>query len=397
MMKILETISIEQDNVNDESVVIKNLYFESGDFVEPESLLLDYETSKASHEMVSSSSGYVQYLCDVEDIIDVGKVIIKISDEKVDELIIPTSDKVTQKSNFTKKALERMKQLGLSESMFAAFERVTTADIEELYALKKDYSDIIKLSPTKKEEIKNLFDPAKATLVSTVAKNINSKSLDLDILYDHSELTNSILPVIIKEISSIFEQDKSMNVFNAFFDEDKLYIYKDINAGIALNFGDGLRVGVIKHANKKSLAEIEESLLDLIDKYIERKLTSEDISDATFTVTDLTDQNINSFIPLIKNKNSMMIGICGEQGGIQSISATFDHRAADGLVASKFLNMLIDVILDTYSGVSEIYSCSRCMKTLEELAPGNNLQGLIAIVDENSKSGYICETCLDGN
>jgi pyruvate dehydrogenase E2 component (dihydrolipoamide acetyltransferase) len=396
-MKILETISIEQDNVNDESVVIKNLYYESGDFVEQESLLLDYETSKASHEIVSSSSGYVQYLCDLEDIIDVGKVIIKISDEKVDESNIPADDEVTQNSNFSKKALERMHQLGLSESMFTDYERVTTADVEEVYSLKKDYSEIIKLSPTKKEEIKNLFDPGKATLVSTVAKNINAKTLDLDILYDHSELNNSILPVIIKEISRIIEQETSMNVLNAFCDQDKLYIYKDINAGIALNFGDGLRVGVIKLANKKSLAEIEESLLDLIDKYIERKLTTDDISDATFTITDLTDQNIDSFIPLIKNKNSMMIGICGEQGGVQSISVTFDHRATDGLVASKFLNRLIDNISATYTGVSEMYSCSRCMKTLEEIVPGNNLHGLIAIVDESGKSGYICETCLDGN
>ena len=396
-MKILETISIEQDNVNDESVVIKNMYYESGDFVEQDSLLLDYETSKASHEIVSSSSGYVQYLCDLEDIIDVGKVIIKITDMKVDESNIPTADEATQDSNFSKKALERMNQLGLSESMFAAFERVTTADVEEVYALKKDYSEIIKLSPTKKEEIKNLFDPSKATLVSTVAKNINAKTLDLDILYDHSELNNSILPVIIKEISSIIEQEKSMNVLNAFCDQDKLYIYKDINAGIALNFGDGLRVGVIKQANKKSLAEIEESLLMLIDKYIERKLTTGDISDATFTVTDLTDQSIDSFTPLIKNKNSMMIGICGERGGVQSISVTFDHRATDGLVASKFLNSLIDNISDTYSGVAEIYSCSRCMKSLEELIPANNLQGLIAIVDGDGVKGYICETCLDGN
>jgi pyruvate/2-oxoglutarate dehydrogenase complex dihydrolipoamide acyltransferase (E2) component len=344
-MKVLETISIEQDNVNDESVIIKNIYFEPGDYVEQESLLLDYETSKASHEIVSSSSGYIQYLCDIDDIIDVGKAIVTISDEKVDESNIPTQDTLTRKAYFSKKAFEILNQLGLSESLFTEYERVTAADVEEVNKLRNDYSEITKLSPTKKEEIKNLFDPARATLVSTVAKYIDAQTLNLDILYDHSEFRSSILPIVIKEICGIIEAEKSMSVLNAFCDQDNIYLYKDMNAGIALNFGDGLRIGVIKQANKKSLTEIEDALLSLIDKYIERKLTVEDISDATFTITDLTDQNIDSFTPLIKNKNSMMIGICGERGGLQSISITFDHRVTDGLLASIFLNRVIDKIV----------------------------------------------------
>jgi sugar O-acyltransferase (sialic acid O-acetyltransferase NeuD family) len=130
-MKVLETISIEQDNVNDESVVIKNLYYESGDFVEKDSLLLDYETSKASHEIHSSCSGYVHYLCDFEDIISVGSSILKITNAKIDETVRKVSIDMPKTVNFSKKALEKIKKLGLSESLFSSLERVTAADVEE--------------------------------------------------------------------------------------------------------------------------------------------------------------------------------------------------------------------------------------------------------------------------
>jgi pyruvate dehydrogenase E2 component (dihydrolipoamide acetyltransferase) len=395
-MKILETISIEQDNVNDESVIIKNLYFETGDYVEKDSLLIDYETSKASHEIFSTESGYLEYLCELEDVVDVGDKIVNIYDEKVDEVQMSKKDGIENSPIFSKKAMAKLNELGLKMELFSEYDNVTESLVTEIYNKNKYYSEVQKLSPTKREEIKNLFNSDRATLISTVAKDINSRTLDLDIIYEHPELNNSLLPVIIEQVSRILDDDESMKLLNSFCEGDEVYVYKAINAGIALNFGDGLRVGVIKDANNSSLSEIEEALLGLIDKYIERKLSTEDISDATFTITDLTDQNIDSFIPLIKNKNSMMLGICGSKNGVQHISITFDHRVTDGLFASKLLNLLLDNLSEKYGGVIGEYSCVRCLQTFEDLIPENSLHGLVAIVNDDGSNGYICQICLAG-
>ena len=395
-MKILETISLERDNVNDESVIIKNLYFETGDHVEKESLLLDYETSKASHEIFSSESGYVEYLYDIDAVANVGAEILRIHESPIEITAPEDQPAIAKEPMFSKKALAKIEELGINKELFKQYDKVTEALVLEKYESSKTYHQVLDISPTKKEEIKNLYNPKMATLISTVGKKIKSRVLDLDDLYKNSALENSLLPIIIEQLASILAEENT-KIFNSYCEDDKIYVYKEVNAGIALNFGDGLRIGVIKNADKKSLTQIEDNLFKLIDKYIERKLTIEDISNATFTITDLTDQRVDSFTPLIKNQNSIMVGLCGQKNVEQLVSVTFDHRVTDGLAASQLLNLLYERMVSEYGSVLDEYSCSRCMKTLDEIGEGYNLAGLIQIVDKNGTNGYICETCLDGN
>jgi pyruvate/2-oxoglutarate dehydrogenase complex dihydrolipoamide acyltransferase (E2) component len=394
-MKVLETISIEQDNVNDESVIIKNLYFETGDHIEKGSLLIDYETSKASHEIFSSESGYVEYIYDIDAVVKVGTEILRIHESPIEITTAEDQPELTKEPMFSKKALAKIKELGIDKELFMQYDKITEDFVIEQYESSKTFHQVLDISPTKKEEIKNLYNPSMATLVSTVGKKIKPRVLDLDDLYKNSALENSLLPIIIEQLASILAEENT-KIFNSYCEDDKIYVYKDVNAGIALNFGDGLRIGVIKNVDKKSLVQIEENLFELIDKYIERKLTIEDISNATFTITDLTDQGIDSFAPLIKNQNSIMVGLCGQKNVEQLVSVTFDHRVTDGLAASQLLNLLYERMVSAYGGLLDEYSCSRCMKNLDEILSENNVQGLVQIMDVNGINGYICETCLDG-
>ena len=50
-MKIIEKIYVPKDNVNDEFVLIKNIYVKDNDEVDNNTLLMDYETSKANFEL----------------------------------------------------------------------------------------------------------------------------------------------------------------------------------------------------------------------------------------------------------------------------------------------------------------------------------------------------------
>ena len=50
-MKILEKISIPKDNVNDDAVQIKKIYVKDNEEVQANTLLMDYETSKANYEI----------------------------------------------------------------------------------------------------------------------------------------------------------------------------------------------------------------------------------------------------------------------------------------------------------------------------------------------------------
>ena len=94
-MKILEKLHIPTDNVNDDEVIIKNIYVSNNDEVKEKTILLDYETSKANFEIESNVSGYVTILCEENDTVKVGQEIIVITDENdfsdaiTKEVIIP--------------------------------------------------------------------------------------------------------------------------------------------------------------------------------------------------------------------------------------------------------------------------------------------------------------------
>jgi len=395
-MSVIEEILIPKESVNDEEVLIKNIDVQNGEKVTNDTLILDYESSKASFEIYSQNAGYVKLFVNIGDIVKIGEKVAELYDEPLN--VEMQEDHVTNSVPevlFTKKAKEKIIELKMDEVIFASYTSVKESDVINEYDLMNKYSSVDKPSPIKMEEIKNLFDRNRNLMVSAVNKRIDTVLLDLDKEIKGVELKGSLLPFLIKVVSKIFEKQEEYSHLNGFTDGELIYRYKHINAGIALNFGDGLRLGVIKNSNKKTISEIEGNLLSLIDKYIEGKLLLDDVTGATYAITVLTDQNIDSFIPLIKNENAIMIGLSGNKGKKQNITVAFDHRITDGLQVSKFINEIVDTIFADYKGIFEDVMCYRCMKTLDE-TKGFNLEGLLKIVDIDGNEKYICETCLDG-
>ena len=74
-MSIIEIIKIPQDNVNDTDVTISNIYGNQNDLIDKDTLIIDYETSKANFEICVSKKGYVQFNCAEGDIIQIGHVV----------------------------------------------------------------------------------------------------------------------------------------------------------------------------------------------------------------------------------------------------------------------------------------------------------------------------------
>ena len=68
------------------------------------------------------------------------------------------------------------------------------------------------------------------------------------------------------------------------------------------------------------------------------------MSGSTIVLTDLTEQGIDTFLPLVLQNNSLMIGLSGKKGYKQTITISFDHRVSDGLEIANFLNDIINNI-----------------------------------------------------
>jgi len=138
---------------------------------------------------------------------------------------------------------------------------------------------------------------------------------------------------------------------NATLENNELTIYEDVNINVAVATPKGLMVPVIRSADKKSIVEISKELEELAKKAREDKLTVDDVTGGTFSLTNLGMFGIDHFTPML---NPPQIAILGVGRIVKklvvvdedklvirpmlSLSLTFDHRAIDGVPAAEFLN-----------------------------------------------------------
>jgi len=156
-------------------------------------------------------------------------------------------------------------------------------------------------------------------------------------------LTVSLIPLVAQAL-------KSSPEFNGVFENDTIKLVENINIGIAVDSKDGLIVPVIKNADKLSLTEISKSLLTYEEKVRTTGLSLEDISEGTFTITNLGTFGVGHFTPLINPPQFAILGVgaledrtsslTGKISKTLPLSLTFDHRVLDGANAARFLKML---------------------------------------------------------
>ncbi len=136
---------------------------------------------------------------------------------------------------------------------------------------------------------------------------------------------------------------------NCFLDGQTVRVRSEVHLAFAVDLGEGLIAAVIKNADRKSLGELAKSARDLAERGRAGKLTPDEMSDGTFTVSNLGGYGVGHFTPIINQPQAAILGIGAIQerpvvigGGIHirsivPLSLAFDHRLIDGAPAAKFL------------------------------------------------------------
>jgi len=143
------------------------------------------------------------------------------------------------------------------------------------------------------------------------------------------------------------------DLLNSSLQGDEINILADINIGIASATEKGLMVPVIKQAERKSLNEIASERKRLADLSKEGKISMEDLSEGTFTITNLGMYGVESFNPIIFPGQACILGVgsiiptpvWNESGELISapmmkLTLVCDHRIVDGVDAGNFLKDL---------------------------------------------------------
>ena len=139
-------------------------------------------------------------------------------------------------------------------------------------------------------------------------------------------------------------------------DEKEMYLHHYVNLSIAVGMDSGLVVPVIKGADKMSLKELVVASKEITTKALAGKLKPDEMADSTFTISNLGMYGVKSFVPIINQPNTAILGVSAtvqkpvvlngevKVRPIMTLTLTADHRVVDGLEGAKFMKTLKEAI-----------------------------------------------------
>lgn len=156
----------------------------------------------------------------------------------------------------------------------------------------------------------------------------------------------SVTEIVVRCAAQVL---KEIPIVNASLAGDRIILHEQVNMGLAVALDDGLIVPVIRQAEVLSLKQLREKIVDLGSRARLGKLTPDEISGGTFTITNLGMFGTDHFTPIINPPESGILAVCRtvdkpvvEKGQVVvrpmcNFVLGFDHRLIDGAVGAKFM------------------------------------------------------------
>lgn len=141
-------------------------------------------------------------------------------------------------------------------------------------------------------------------------------------------------------------------IMNSTLVGEEILLHDTVHMGIAVALPEGLIVPKLRHAEKKTLLEIAKEVRELATKAREGALTMEEVTDGTFTISNVSMLGMDGFTPVLNPPETGILGVGrviekpavfnGEIAirQMMTLSLTFDHRTVDGAPAMTFLRDL---------------------------------------------------------
>jgi len=150
---------------------------------------------------------------------------------------------------------------------------------------------------------------------------------------------------------------RQMPEVNATFHGDSVVQSDAVHIGMAVAVMDGLTVPVIHNAHTMTLRQLSAKARELAQKAKDNKLTPDELSGSTFSVSNMGMLNIDNFVAIINQPNAAILAVStakkkvvvGEDDELQvrwmmNATFSFDHRVVDGAVGARFANIVRDYL-----------------------------------------------------
>jgi len=143
---------------------------------------------------------------------------------------------------------------------------------------------------------------------------------------------------------------------NASWCAEGIYVHDHVHMGVAIAVNDGVVAAVIHSAHAASLVEIATQCRDIAERARAGKLRPADITDATFTISNLGMYQVDQFSAIITPPQAAILAVGGISDRVvavegkpavrptMTVTISCDHRVADGARAAMFLSDLTEAL-----------------------------------------------------
>ena len=163
------------------------------------------------------------------------------------------------------------------------------------------------------------------------------------------QFTVSFNDIVIKAVALALKKHPACN---AWWMDDHIRYHGDVHVGMAVAVEDGLITPVIRFADRKGLTEIAAETKVLAEKARHRRLTPEEYTGATFSVSNLGMLDIDEFTAVINPPEAgiLAVGRMAQKPTVvdgqivprrlMRVTMSCDHRVIDGATGAQFLQTL---------------------------------------------------------
>jgi 2-oxoglutarate dehydrogenase E2 component (dihydrolipoamide succinyltransferase) len=379
-------------------VQIANWLVKNGDYVAKDTEIAEIDSDKATLTVNAEVAGSVTILVEEGETVSIGTVIAQIDSEtKAPEGIIAAAPEITlevlktmppesktvtpQDSVETDVKITPLARKIMEEKHLTSrevLEQLGHARITKQDVLNASSGQVVASSAHQPREIENSREIERrkmSTLRIKLAQRLVSVKNETAMLTTFNEVNMSQIMNLKKQYNEKFKEQYGVGIgfmsfftkaitialakfpqVNAMIDGDELIFHKYTDVGIAVSAPKGLVVPVIRNAESLTLAQIELRIKELAGKARENKITLEEMTGGTFTITNGGVFGSMMSTPILNPPQSAILGMhniierpIAVNGQVvvapmMYVALSYDHRVIDGRESVSFLVMVKELL-----------------------------------------------------
>jgi len=403
----MEEVKVPSPGESITEVDIASWTVDEGDYVKEDDVIAEIDSDKATLELTATASGTITFKAEEGDTVTVGNVVAEIDtsaeapaessksasagqeEEQKDESKEQEAPKTAEKKE-TKVAAESdsashakghpspAARKIMSENNISANQlngsgkggRITKQDVLNAMAAGLDASATQgwggsrdqrreKMSSLRRKVAERLVSVKNETAMLTTFNEIDMsfvmevRSRYKEKFREHHEVNLGFMSFFTKAVT---EALNNFPAVNAMIDGNEVVYHDYADIGIAVSSPKGLMVPVVRNAEQMSLAEIESEIKRLAVKARDGKISIDEMTGGTFTITNGGVFGSMMSTPIINPPQSAILGmhniverpiaVNGEVvvRPIMYIALSYDHRIIDGKESVSFLKQVKEMI-----------------------------------------------------